>query len=301
MRYGYSYYPDGKLKAKTASGRTLLAYEYDLNGNKIRQTDVTGKTTAYCYTETDLLNGIRDEGRSLVQFIHNEDGSLREALQTNGMRTSYSYDADKNIAGLQIELDGQTITKNHYQYDSNGNRTIKEQLRGITKYSYDNLNQLAKVEYPDYSEELFYDKAGNRNRRIVNNVEEQYTYDPRNRLTSYEKQDQTTQYSYDHVGNLLTDEDNQYTYDGFNRTSKVETKKGQVQVNRYDAEGLRYEIEENGKLVQFIFNENKEVVVEEIDRQQKRLIRSFELWASECTQEKTWYHYAADEQEVFCA
>ena len=55
---------------------------------------------------------------------------------------------------------------NQYLYDGNGNRTHKKQLGGETLYHYDPLNQLKKVEYPSYTEELFYDKAGNRTRRI---------------------------------------------------------------------------------------------------------------------------------------
>ena len=43
-------------------------------------------------------------------------------------------------------------------------------------------NQLQRVDYPAYSEELFYDKAGNRARRLVGGEEELYQYDPRNRL-----------------------------------------------------------------------------------------------------------------------
>ena len=52
----------------------------------------------------------------------------------------------------------------------------------------------------------------------------------------------------------------------------------------------------NKKLVHFIFNENREVVVEQSDSDIKRLIRSYDLWASESEPEKTWYHYASDEQ-----
>ena len=55
-------------------------------------------------------------------------------------------------------------------------------------------------------------------------------------------------------------------------------------------------MEENKKLVQFIFNENREVVVEQSNSDIKRLIRSYDLWASESEPEKTWYHYASDEQ-----
>ena len=94
----------------------------------------------------------------------------------------------------------------------------------------------------------------------------------------------------------MNDGERSYKNDGFNRVTQVKTTTGQVQINRYDAEGLRYEMEENKKLVQFIFNENREVVVEQSDSDIKRLIRSYDLWASECEPEKTWYHYASDEQ-----
>ncbi|TYZ30310.1 RHS repeat-associated core domain-containing protein [Selenomonas caprae] len=55
-------------------------------------------------------------------------------------------------------------------------------------------------------------------------------------------------------------------------------------------------MEENGKLVQFIFNENKEVITEETDGNITRLIRTSDLWARESEPEKTWCHYASDEQ-----
>ena len=94
----------------------------------------------------------------------------------------------------------------------------------------------------------------------------------------------------------MNDGEKIYKNDAFNRVTRVETTTGQVQINRYDAEGLRYEMEENKKLVQFIFNENREVVVEQSNSDIKRLIRSYDLWASESEPEKTWYHYASDEQ-----
>jgi len=43
MRYSYAYDIMDRLIEKKASGRTLLAFQYDLNGNLTHQTDVTGK------------------------------------------------------------------------------------------------------------------------------------------------------------------------------------------------------------------------------------------------------------------
>ena len=300
MYYSYSYYNNGKLKEKSASGKRLLSYEYDLNGNKIKQTDVTGKTTEYIYDELDLLQEIHDGGKCITAFKYNDDGTIKEAVSANGMKNLYGYDTDKNLISLSIDFNGEILAQNRYVYDSNGNRTIKQQLRGTTYYTYDSINQLVNVKYPDYEEQLFYDKAGNRSKRIVNDVTEHYLYDKRNRLIRqvFQKPIGTTakHYIYDNAGNLMNDGERIYKNDAFNRVTRVETTTGQVQINRYDAEGLRYEMEENKKLVQFIFNENREVVVEKSTDKFKRLIRSYDLWASECEPEKTWYHYASDEQ-----
>ena len=300
MRYSYSYYTNGSLKEKSASGKRLLSYEYDLNGNKIKQTDVTGKTTEYIYDELDRLLEIHDGGKCITAFKYNDDGTIKEAVSANGMKNLYGYDTDKNLTSLSVNFNGEILAKNRYAYDSNGNRTIKRQLRGTTYYTYDSINQLTNVRYPDYEEQLFYDKAGNRSKRIVNDVTEHYLYDKRNRLIRQVFQQPTgttaKHYIYDNAENLMNDGERIYKNDAFNRVTRVETTTGQVQINRYDAEGLRYEMEENKKLVQFIFNENREVVVEQSDSDIKRLIRNYDLWASECEPEKTWYHYASDEQ-----
>ena len=151
------------------------------------------------------------------------------------------------------------------------------------------------MEYPSDTEELFYDRAGNRTRRIAKGVEELYQYDPRNCLTVYTKNGVTTPFQYDNAGNLLVDDKAQYSYDAFNRTTKVEIFGGNIQLNRYDAEGLRYEMEENGNLVQFIFNQEQEVVTEEDSTGITRLIRDTELIARSTDTVRTYYHYASDE------
>ncbi|MDE7200650.1 MAG: hypothetical protein K2O91_01795, partial [Lachnospiraceae bacterium] len=158
----------------------------------------------------------------------------------------------------------------------------------------DALNQLTKVQYPSYTEELYYDRAGNRTKRTAKGVEELYKYDPRNRLTEYTKGGVKTQFTYDNAGNLLKDDKAKYTYDAFNRTEKVETFDGHVQINRYDAEGLRHEMEEDGRLVQFIFR-GDEIVTEEKDSSIIRYIRGYDLIASDAESARTYYHYASDE------
>ena len=199
-----------------------------------------------------------------------------------------------NLTGLSIRCGDSLLADNHYTYDGNGNRLEKQQLSGTTRYAYDALNQLVKAEYPTYGEEMFYDRAGNCTRRRTAGVEEVYAYDAGNHLLSHTKDGIKTVYEYDKAGNLLNDDRAAYSYDAFNRQMAVETFDGNIQINHYDAEGLRHEMEENGKLVQFIF-QGTEVVVEETQEENIRYIRTHELLASDAESARTYYHYASDE------
>ena len=104
----------------------------------------------------------------------------------------------------------------------------------------------------------------------------------------------TYHYEYDRQGNTLSDGENTYRYDSLNRIVEVRTKNGDIQKNRYDGEGLRAELEENGRLVAFIFDGDK-VVSEKTDNNTIRYIRGYELISSDSEKAKTYYHYASDE------
>ena len=296
MRYAYEYDEMGRMTRKSASGRTLLALEYDKNGNKVRQIDVTGKLTGFDYDPMGQLTRLTDDGQELAAYTYNPDGTPR-AVAHGPIRQEYAYDLDKNLTGLTVRSGEALLSHASYAYDGNGNRIRKQALDGTTLYQYDALNQLQRVDYPAYSEELFYDKAGNRARRLVGGEEELYQYDPRNRLMALTRGGVTAPFQYDNAGNLLQDDKARYSYDAFNRTVKVETFDGNVQVNRYDAEGLRHEMEENGRLVRFIFHKGEAVAEQEENSNVIRLIRGSELIArsSDSESARTYYHYASDE------
>ena len=248
----------------------------------------------HSYNLLDQVTEVWDSGKRITAYTYNPDGTVRSIKNGNSLYTEYAYDADKNLTMLKSVLGEETIVENHYRYDGNGNRTEKQQKHGITIYTYDRLNQLVEVNYPDRTETLFYDKAGNRTGRVAGGAEERYYYDKRNRLTAQEKNGVHTEFQYDAAGNLVKDDTAAYTYDAFNRNTRVETFDGNIQINHYDAEGLRHEMEENGKLVQFIFRET-EVVAEETQEEKIRYIRAGELLASDAESARTYYHYASDE------
>ena len=83
---------------------------------------------------------------------------------------------------------------------------------------------------------------------------------------------------------------------GIQEISSV-TREFQVQINRYDGEGLRHEMEENGRLIKFLYNEDREVVAEETSNGTiTRYIRGLGIISSDSEEAKTYYHYVSDEQ-----
>ena len=211
---------------------------------------------------------------------------------------------DKNLSRMWTRLGKDTLlVDNSYQYDGNGNRTQKQTQDGLTRYAYDANNRLVEVAYPGMNgvtdtEYLHYDHAGNRTERIRGNVHEYYHYDACNRLTEItDGIRQVKHYTYDNSGNMLSDGEMSYLYDGFGRLEQVTKADGSFQKNHYDAEGLRAEMEENGQLVKFLYNEDREAVAEEeSDGNVIRYIRGLGLISSDSEKAKTYYHYVSDEQ-----
>lgn len=127
-----------------------------------------------------------------------------------------------------------------------------------------------------------------------------YHYD-RGRLTTrtvehtQDPEGKTYTYRYDAQGNTLGDGENTYLYDCLNRIAEVQIKAGDIQKNHYDAEGLRSQMEENGKLVSFVYADREVITEEDEAGAHIRYIRGHELLASDSAHARTYYHYACDE------
>lgn len=67
-----------------------------------------------------------------------------------------------------------------------------------------------------------------------------------------------------------------FSYDAFNRNTKVEMFNSNVQINHYDSEGLRHEMEESIRLVSFIFRGGKFIM--EKTRSRKSVISVHMNW-----------------------
>ena len=302
MRYDYRYDKKNQLLAKTAGGRTLVSYAYDAEGNRTASTDVTGNCTKYTYDLLGRMNEVRDEKTGFrATYEYTKTGDLKK-VNTPVLNTVYAYDEDRNLTALRTMAAGDAsvekiLADNTYRYNKNGQRTEKTTLAGTTKYTYDVLGQLIQENNHIYT----YDRAGNRTSVQTDDRREVYSYDRgrlRNRTVEHQQDpagSQTYTYRYDAQGNTLSDGENTYLYDCLNRITEVQTKVGDIQKNHYDAEGLRSQMEENGKLVSFVYADREVITEEDKAGAHIRYIRGHELLASDSERARTYYHYACDE------
>ncbi len=172
-----------------------------------------------------------------------------------------------------------------YQYDGNGNRLMKTGIQGPTTdgssalditYQYDVRGQLLEENRKDAVFRYSYDAAGNRIRKEEETGKDQrvrteYAYNEKNQLIHTEEflEDGNRRrniFTYSKQGSILREETesgiSRYFYNSKNQQIRVECADGQIQENRYDAEGLRHEMRENGKLLGFVY-QNGELLYEE--------------------------------------
>ena len=86
-----------------------------------------------------------------------------------------------------------------------------------------------------------------------------------------------------------------YTYDANGNVTQILLPDGGTITYTYDAEELRSQMEENGKLVSFIYADREVIAEEDEAGEHIRYIRGHELLASDSERARTYYHYACDE------
>ena len=198
-------------------------------------------------------------------YDYNGVGQVQSLCYGNGVQTKYSYRDDGEMDSLvTVTEQGQVLLNFDYAYDGNGNCIRKSGKQYQNEYAYDCMNRLAGVVQDGQEEKYAYDLAGNRLKKESVQGTEIYYYNAKNQLTHIRNGESTLRYLYDKQGNLLEEQGNtkrkQYTYDAANRqvgiiSAGADGTMGQLfQSNRYDGEGLRYETEENGKIIHFLFD-----------------------------------------------
>ena len=268
-------------------------YEYDILGRRSRVYNNDGLEVRYGY---DALNRICD-----IRY-------------GNGVKTAYTYDGDGNVRTLETRAGENVLLSFAYQYDGNGNRTAKAgtqaALGGITSeitagnnaldlsYAYDVRGQLLEERRNGASVCYAYDKAGNRIRKTDAQGEIRYLYNEKNQLVEEESPADRKQFSYDRQGGIIEEKNaagtRRFSYNSRHQQTRVETETGSVQENRYDAEGLRFELLENGRRTSFVYHDGELLQEEGREEQGTSYHLGAGMEAFRRGQELSYYH--RDEQ-----
>ena len=276
--YEYIYDAYGNLKEKRSNGKRLVSYTHDRAGQITEIRDPTGVSTRYEYDILGRRSRIFNDDGLEVRYGYDALNRIRHIRYGNGVETACTYDGDGNIRTLETRAGENVLLSFAYRYDGNGNRTAKTgtqaALGGITagnnaldlSYNYDVRGQLLEERRNGASVCYAYDKAGNRIRKTDAQGETRYLYNEKNQLTAEESPVDRKQFSYDRQGGIIEEKNaagtRRFSYNSRHQQTRVETETGSVQENRYDAEGLRFELLENGRRTSFVYH-NGELLQEE--------------------------------------
>ena len=312
--YEYIYDAHGNLKEKRSNGKRLVSYTHDRAGQITEIRDPEGVCTRYEYDILGRRSRIFNDDGLEVRYGYDALNRIRHIRYGNGVETAYTYDGDGNIRTLETKAGENVLLSFAYQYDGNGNRTAKTgtqaTLGGITSeittgnnaldisYAYDVRGQLLEERRNGASVCYAYDKAGNRIRKTDAQGEIRYLYNEKNQLIAEESPADRKQFSYDRQGGIIEEKNaagiRLFSYNSRHQQTRVETETGNVQENRYDAEGLRFELLENGRRTSFVYHDGELLQEEGREEQGTSYHLGAGMEAFRRGQELSYYH--RDEQ-----
>ena len=308
--YEYIYDAYGNLKEKRSNGKRLVSYTHDRAGQITEIRDPAGVSTRYEYDILGRRSRIYNNDGLEVRYGYDALNRIRHIRYGNGVETAYTYDGDGNIRTLETKAGENVLLSFAYQYDGNGNRTAKTgtqaTLGGITtgnnaldiSYAYDVRGQLLEERRNGASVCYAYDKAGNRIRKTDAQGEIRYLYNEKNQLVEEESPADRKQFSYDRQGGIIEEKNaagiRRFSYNSRHQQTRVETETGSVQENRYDAEGLRFELLENGRRTSFVYHDGELLQEEGREEQGTSYHLGAGMEAFRRGQELSYYH--RDEQ-----
>ena len=232
----YNYDEDYNLTSEVYANGQSIRYEYDDNGNLIKQyhNDDTTPYVTYSYnTDNELTEKINtDTG---LKYVY--DGDNVEVYKISDNTLVQYYTQTKTEADEENSVEAKTdVTETHfgstYSYTTKNNSISYQYGNNSLAYSAKSndksqtVSDSVKLNGTTASESKYsYDENGNvltksygKSTSIAN------TYDSKNRITSTAYAGKTTNYTYDSNGQLVSANDDTYTYDiRGNITSKTES------------------------------------------------------------------------------
>jgi len=212
----YTYDTQGNVLSKTlpdTNRSDTWNYTYNSFGEVLTSTDPLGQTTTNAYDTHGNLTSVTTPSpdgttaASVTSFTYNTNGTLATITDPLSNQTSLTYYS----TGLLHTITDAQSNVTTYAYDARGNRTsVIDPINGSshpTTFTYDSMNRLTQITYPDSSTVQFhYDYRGRRDSVTDQNSKTTtYAYDDADRLTSVtDAASNTTHYAYN-TESRLTD------------------------------------------------------------------------------------------------
>ncbi len=231
---------------------------YDALGRLVSITDPLNQTRTYEYDGANNNTAVVDEAQNRFESVYNKHNRITKAIDPLLNEILIIYNSDQ----LPVEVIDEAGKKGVVEYDNEGR--LKRYVDGagneIVPHYDDTQASLvssylpAKIEYPTYTQQLYYDKL----QRLVRTTEVLETN------TRY-----SANYTYDAADNVVKEIDQQgntthYEYDALNRLTKITDALNGVTELSYDTRDnvtavtdgnngiTRYEYDKNNNLVKLI-------------------------------------------------
>ncbi|MCG7964044.1 MAG: hypothetical protein N0E54_15195, partial [Candidatus Thiodiazotropha taylori] len=159
-------------------------YSYDSNGNRLSQQETNGsgvETTTYVYDNNDRLTEADYPDATLsygydAAYNRTSETAVEKATRTTIANKSFSYNNRNQVTSISDSANAANNTT--YDYDANGNQTLKTQNGATLNFLYDIRDRLVRVSQDTTTLGQFrYDHAGMRIQKAGSQGIVRYTYD----------------------------------------------------------------------------------------------------------------------------
>ena len=211
-------------EATAGAGRLEENFTYDSAGNLLEKADQAGRITSFCYDTSNRLTSTTDPALKTTAYEYNARSQQTAVVDAISQRYEFVYDA----LGRRTQEKKGTATMS-FVYDPAGNRSQRTDYNSaVTNYTYDVLNRLTTISYPDTTSATYgYDVLSRLTTAVNPTGTVTIAYDNRSRVSSVtDVFGQVVSYAYDANSNrtqlsLNGGTSASYQYDVINRLTQL--------------------------------------------------------------------------------
>ena len=262
-----SYAWEEEMTSCTASDGSVHIFEYDEQGNKIKDAAPDGSMVSMEYDAKNQLVSLTDQIGNITRYEYDEAGNKTKEIYADETAKSWAYNKDGKLTEEVDELGGKTS----YLWEGLNLVRKTDALGNPEDYEYDEAGRLtAEINCLGYRTEYEYNEGGN----VVKTINPDgsiltYGYDSLHQLTvSVDESSRVTRYEYDNLRRLTaivrpdgSREETEYTASG--QAAKVIDPLGNETVYEYDGNGNKtLQRDPEGNTNQFVYDEQGRVTRE---------------------------------------